>query len=556
MKHNRFFSILAVAVILSLLMIAIPAIPASAVDDEYISLDVEKGEIGDEVTVSGDDFFPSIPQQTTHSVYIYFSSDKLEVGEEIEYYQHTYEIVKEYVYTDDEGEFSKTIEIPSVLSDGKNSAVVQGGTYYFYVTYSGDEVIKAYAEFTVIGITDLSPIKGPVGTEVEISGVGFDGNDDIQVLYDGDSIGIASGGGDRRFKANGSFTSRVEIPESIAGEHTLTVEDDGGHSGQVKFTVESQITLSPAPASAGEEVTITGTGFGEDADLIVYFDGDVVYITGDYDTNDCGGFEARFVVPELGPGTYLVEVEDEFFNIAEAALDVGPGLDISPVTSAEAPGNVGDTVELSGNGFVASHELIITYASEPVEFTTTSLADGSFTYSFTIPPSPAGEHAITVSDGVSTKGVSFFMESTPPEAPASLLPEMDTKADSKAEFDWTDVSDASLPMTYQLQVATNGQFTADSVLVNKIELTTSTYTLSDEEELESVGEEAPYYWRVRAKDAASNQSEWSSGTRFTVGVSFSMPGWLLYLLIAIGAIGVFILGYWLGRRSATSEDYW
>jgi len=553
-KHNRFFSILAVAVILSLLMVAIPAVPASAA--EVISLDVEKSEVGDLVTIDGTDFLESIEGTPPHYVDIYFSGDALDVGDEINHYNNVYEIVKSYVPTNEDGEFSKAIEIPAVLNDSKESADVQGGTYYFYVTYLGAEVIEAYAEFTVIGITDLSPIKGPVGTEVEISGVGFDGNDDIQVLYAGDSIGIASGGGDRRFKANGSFTSRVEIPESIAGEHTLTVEDDGGHSGQVKFTVESQITLSPAPASAGEEVTITGTGFGEDADLIVYFDGDVVYITGDYDTNDCGGFEARFVVPELGPGTYLVEVEDEFFNIAEAALDVGPGLDISPVTSAEAPGNVGDTVELSGNGFVASHELIITYASEPVEFTTTSLTDGSFTYSFTVPPSPAGEHAITVSDGTSTKGVSFFMESTPPEAPASLLPEMDTKADSKAEFDWTDVSDASLPMTYQLQVATNGQFTADSILVSKIELTTSTYTLSDEEELESVGEEAPYYWRVRAKDAASNQSEWSSGTRFTVGVSFSMPGWLLYLLIAIGAIGVFILGYWLGRRSATSEDYW
>jgi len=61
---------------------------------------------------------------------------------------------------------------------------------------------------------------------------------------------------------------------------------------------------------------------------------------------------------------------------------------------------------------------------------------------------------------------------------------------------------------------------------------------------------------VRAKDAASNQSEWTSGTRFTVGVGFSFPGWLLYTLIAIGVVGVFILGLWLGRRSTISEDYY
>jgi hypothetical protein len=556
-KHKRFFSILAVAVILSLLMVAIPALPASAVDEEQITLDVEKGETGDEVTVSGTDFLKSV--EGTAAIYyvdIYFSRNALDVGDTIEYYDHIYALVKGYISTDDDGEFSKTIEIPAVLSDSKNSAVVQGGTYYFYVTYLGEEVIKAYAEFTVIGITDFSPISGPVGTEVEMGGVGFDGNDDIHVFYDSDAIEIASGGGDRRFKSNGSFTSRVIIPQSIAGVHTLRVEDDGGHSGQFEFTVEPKITLNPAPASVGDEVTITGTGFGEDSDLIVYFDGDVVYITGDYDTSDWGSFESSFIVPELAPGDYLVEVEDEAFNLAEALLEVGPGLDISPVTSADAPGHVGDTVELSGSGFLPNHELTITYSSTPVQFTTTSFEDGSFSYSLVVPPSPAGEHAITVSDGTSTKGVSFFMEAVPPEAPEPLLPELDAKADSKTEFDWTDVSDASMPMTYELQVSINSQFTVESILVSKIALTTSTYTLTEEEELESVSEEAPYYWRVRAKDAASNQSVWSSGTRFTVGGGFSMPGWLTYTLIALGAIFIFFLGLWLGRRSATSEDYY
>jgi hypothetical protein len=552
-KCKKFFSILTVALILSLLMVAIPAIPASAID-EAITLDVEQGEPGDEVIVSGSGFTPSVEGTPPHSVYIYFSNDELEVGDEIDYYDNIYWRYLSQVYTDDEGEFSKPIEIPAVLSDSKNSAVVQGGTYYFYVTYSGDEVIKAYAEFTVIGITDYSPIKGPVGTEVEISGVGFDGNDDIQVSYDGDHIEIASGGGDRRFKSNGSFTSRVVIPESVAGTHTLMVEDEGGHSSQVEFKVEPKITVSPAPASVGDEVTITGTGFGEDSELIVYFDGNIVYITGDYDTNDCGGFQANFIVPELEPGEYLVEVEDEDFNLAEAELDVGPGLEISPVTSAAAPGSVGDTVTISGSGFVSNATVEIKYDGALLATVETD-GTGNLVTTITIPSSSNGEHAITVSDGISTKGVSFFMESTPPEAPEPLKPETDAKADSKTEFDWTDVSDASMPVTYELQVSTNSQFT-DAILVRKIELTTSTYTLTDVEELVSTSEDAPYYWRVRSVDAASNQSAWSSGTSFTVGGGFHMPGWLTYTLIALGAVFIFFLGLWLGRRSTTSEDYY
>jgi hypothetical protein len=551
-KHKRIFGILAVAVVLSLLILALPAITASAAP--IITLSVEKGGVGDKITVEGNGFNPSIPPDHLYDVDIYFSSDVITVGDEINYYNNYYALVKQYVYTDDRGGFSKIIEIPAELSDSRNTADVHGGTYYFYITDEGNEEVKAYAEFTVIGISTLDPESGPVGTEVSLSGIGFDANNDVQVSYDGDKIDVTSG--DRRFKSNGSFSSKVYIPASTSGEHVLAVEDNGGHIGQVKFTVEPEIDLSPSPASAGEELTITGSGFGGDADLFVYFDGDVVYITGDYDTNYCGGFVSKFIVPEVETGSYLVEVEDNVFNGASAMIDVGPGLVIIPETSAETPANVGDSFALSGTGFLPSHELTITYASETATFTTTSLTDGSFEYLFTVPASSGGEHTITVTDGTNTQEISFFVESTPPEAPAPLLPEMDTKAKSEAEFDWTDVSDPSLPISYELQVATNSQFTPDSILVNKIGLTTSSYTLDNQEKLESTSEDAPYYWRVRAKDAASNQSPWTSGTRFTVGGGFSMPGWLMYTLIAIGVVLVFFLGLWLGRRATSSEDYW
>lgn len=555
MKFSRFCSILATAVVLSLLMTALPVIPVSAAP--VVSVAVEKAGIGEKVTVEGAGFTPSVPPDNLHAYDIYFSSNQIDVGDDINYYNHYYELVKPYAYTDDTGSFSKIIEIPDMLTDSDDDVPVQGGTYYFYVTSEGQDEVKAYVEFTVIGISEMTPTEGPVGTEVELSGVGFDGNDEIRILYDGDLLDIGSGGGDRRFKGNGSFTSRVAIPESTAGVHTLTVEDEGDHSGQVQFTVEPGIVLSPSPASSGKEVTITGSGFGDDADIFVYFDGDVVYITGDYDTNNCGGFVAKFIVPEIEPGSYLVEVEDDIFNIASATLNVGPGLEIEPVTSASAPGSVGDTVTVSGNGFMSNHEITITYqALTPSTFTPTSQADGSLSYSFTIPASKAGEHTIRATDGVSTKEVTFYMESTAPPAPALVLPETDTKASSKTEFQWEGVTDDSLPVTYELQVATNNQFTADSIVVNKIVLTGLTYTLSDEEELESTGEDAPYYWRVRAKDGASNFSTWTNGSAFTVGNGFKWPGWLTYTLIGIGAVLIFFLGLWLGRRSAVSDDYY
>jgi hypothetical protein len=121
------------------------------------------------------------------------------------------------------------------------------------------------------------------------------------------------------------------------------------------------------------------------------------------------------------------------------------------------------------------------------------------------------------------------------------------------KFEWFAVVDLSLPVTYDLQIATNASFT--DILVEHTELPNAEYTLTEEEKLDSTSDEEPYYWRVRAVDAASNVSSWSGATSFTVGFSFSgLPGWLLYTLIGVGGVILFVFGFWLGRR--TMSDYY
>jgi hypothetical protein len=548
-KHNRFFRILAVAVVLSLLMIAIPATPVLA---GSITLNIEEGEIGTHISIEGENFTPA------SAVYIYFSSQVVSTGDEIDDEVTTYYGPKRVVTYESGspyggGSFSTTFDIPDELNDGDDDEVVHGGTYYIYTTYSGDNEILTIDEFTIIGISQLTPAEGSIGTSVKIEGVGFEDRENISLKYDGVDVLIDSG--DSETDSNGDFVSYFTVPAGVVGAHTVTakVEDK---EGDFQFTVLPAITVDPPSGAPCDQITVNGTGFGSKKYITITFDGNAMNIGGDDDTDKYGSFESTFNVPEVEPGTYEIEVKDDDNNKADIEFGISTSLALSSGANATAPSHVGEEVTLSGSGFRADWQITITYASTPVTFITNSLTDGSFSYTFEVPPSAGGMHVITVTDGENTDQTSFFVESTPPALPTTLLPEMDTKADSKAEFDWADVSDASLPMTYELQVATNSQFTADSILVNKIGLPTSDYTLSDAEELESAGEEAPYYWRVRAKDAASNAGEWTSGTRFTVGTTFSMPGWLIYTLIAIGAIAIFFLGLWLGKRSTTSEDYW
>ncbi|MBA7591275.1 hypothetical protein ES708_33427 [subsurface metagenome] len=137
--------------------------------------------------------------------------------------------------------FATTFYVPDKLTDGDDDEVVHGGTYYIYTTLAGGDDIITVDEFTVIGIEQLTPAEGPVGTRAEIEGVAFEDRESISIKYDGDDVNIV--GGDKETESDGDFTSYILVPESTAGVHTITarVEDD---EGEFQFTVVPSITLS------------------------------------------------------------------------------------------------------------------------------------------------------------------------------------------------------------------------------------------------------------------------------------------------------------------------
>lgn len=135
-----------------------------------------------------------------------------------------------------------------------------------------------------------------------------------------------------------------------------------------------------------------------------------------------------------------------------------------------------------------------------------------------------------------------------PPTPVLFLPEMDSKAEALVYFDWEDVTNLSPPITYSLQVASDYNFA--SRVLEKNGLTGSEYTLTQEEKLAAVKKGAPYYWRVKAIDSDTNESEWSTPGSFYVGFSFALPGWVVYILILLGVLFVGFLAFAVGRRTA------
>lgn len=628
MKRNKIFRILAVTAVLSM-MLVVSATPALAVSAR---LSPTTGEIGDEIDITGSGYDPG------DKVYIYFSSQEADTRDDIEDDLDVWEEVETTHAGDtdetDEGDIDTSFDVPDELTDGPDEEEVHGGEYFVYTTDTKEGEILTVDTFTVTGIT-ISPTEGPVGSRVSISGVGFDDKKDISYIkYDGTTVSIASG--DDETDRDGEFTSTIVIPNSTAGDHTITVRDASRNEAEAEFTVWSEIAINPASGLAGDTVTVSGTGFSGSSNITIYFNNVAMAVTsGTARTNSYGTFEnVKFSVPGVGAGTYEVQAKDganktdtatfsmaatatfspttgyvgtevtvsgtgfrasqsitvtfadaavgttlsddrgsfttsfnvparaagtyrirvtDGTNTKETNFAISTSASISPVTSSASPGHVGTELTVSGIGFIAGKTVTIKYDATEVT-TTTVNADGTFSAKFEVPASKSGEHNITATDGTVTQQFTFTMESEAPPIPELLEPETDTKAKAEVFFDWEDVTDDSLPITYDLQVASDERFT--SIVLEQEGLTDSEYTVTKEEKLESVSEEEPYYWSVKAIDGASNESVWAKADSFYVGFAFGMPGlptWGIYALFGVGALLLGFLGFWLGRRTAYSS---
>jgi hypothetical protein len=578
-KRFKILRIIGIAVTLSLLIAAVPATPVAA-QWYAMALTPAQGAVGDTISVSGTGFpatsDPSYPQY----VLLYFSSQNADVGQSIGTQVTKYRTVAQ-VATDYQGQFTLSFAVPSTFTDASN---VVPGAHYIYACMPQamePQKIQGKTTFTVIGGGEISINinQGTVDTLVEITGTGFSGNQPVAVEFGGDDINIEEG--NTNTGTAGNFVSYVAVPEIRAGTHNINVTVGTGTTAIVKtvvFTVIPEIIISPQSGEVGTPVTVIGTGFARRELVDVYYASSHQVVT-DLLTDTRGSFYTTFNIPEiagLAAGPYNIEAEDAELNLASIpfTLVVVPPTEptetqptqtqptqtqptqTQPETNSvplniSASGNIiGSLIGISGAGFAPNTNVLIKYDDDIIA-TTTSDSAGLIVATFYAPVSTAGEHIISATDGTVTGTTTFIMESMAPPIPTELSPATGDSAKSPVSFDWEDVQDnSSRPVSYMFQIATNDSFSDDSIVLEKIGLQYSEYTLNDEEETEFGGKEEPYYWRVQAVDSASNESGWTDALEVYIAPPFSFPKWLTYTLLSVGAVVIFIIGYWLGRRTA------
>jgi len=535
MKHYKILRALAIFLILLLLIMVLPA--STALSRETLDLSRSEGAIGDKITVTGSSY------SSGDKVYIYFSSEKADVDDDIDDLDVWEEVRTTYatLSLEDGGKITCSFLVPGELIDGNETETVSAGDYFVYVTERKEGSILAKEEFTVRGITEVDPMKGPTGTEVRIEGMGFEREEDIEVFFYVDELEIASG--DDETDDDGEFELTIIIPKTPASDYTIRIQI-GKDEAKAQFTVEPESAISATSGIIGDRVTISGTGFGASAGVTVTFGGKEI-ATGQ--THNDGNLSISFNVPGVEAGTYVVEAKDEDGNSGKFEFTLSNDISISPVTNQTSPGYVGMEVTIYGTDFKPNSTITIIHTDTATVFSTISGNDGSFSYAFEIPEMKSGENIISVTDGVNHLQVTFFMESVAPTTPQPILPAIDSKPERPVTFDWKDVTDPS-SVTFVLQVARDKGF-ADMV-IEKRGLAESQYTMSqtEDEMLESTKKAANYWWRVKAVDGAGNDSRWTSVRSFNIGFVSAMAGWLKYLLIGLGALVLLGIAFFVGKQ--------
>ena len=505
MKGNKIFGILTIAVILAQLLITVPAVPVLAAS---VTVLPPSGPVDKTVTVSGIGFTANNPYTIT---FAYGTPFSLSVGRGI--------VVNN-------GEIPLTsFSVPSI----------PGGAYTIRVETFGETGEHVSRTFLIVPDIDLDQSYGYVGDRATVDGTGFTAGKNVVIYFEDEAVTTTE------TDENGRFADApLTVPESFRGTHTVRAVDEFNNYATDSYSTRESLTIAPTTGTPGDEVTVNGTGFKSNRPITINLHGDVVSSTSpEPRSNDKGSFSHVFAVPLRPNGTYEIEASDGT-NQARTNFTIVSGVSITPTT-----GTAGTKLTVTGSGF--SGQVTVKYDDEVVA-TTIADSSGEFSANFDAPPSIPGVHTVVASDGIHTKTLTFTMESKAVPVPMPLLPTAGTEAEPTARFGWEDVKDSGLPITYTLQIASDGDFT--SIVLEKKGLSKSEYIITEGEKLKPGGKSAPYYWRVKAIDSAANESAWSTPQSFYVGSTFSLAKWGLYVLIGLGVLLIGFLGFVLGKRTS------
>jgi hypothetical protein len=383
--------------------------------------------------------------------------------------------------------------------------------------------------FKVTPQITVSPVSGTVGQKINVEGTGFASEEeDIEVSFDGEvrKENITA-------DEDGSWSASISVPIRTDGRYDI---DAWGPSTRardvddVTFTIVAGVTVTPALAYVGDEITVIGGGFAPEEDGVrVTFDGTVMATNIAVDTYGC--WESSFNMPASAYGSHTVSASGE--TTAAVTTTLNTRAQITALSPDE--GAPGDSVTLTGNGFHSSQDLTVTISSVAASGDLRTQSNGNVNVSFRVPKgSPEGEQILIVTDeGGANDSVDFTVtEKTLSTTPLPISPKDNTLRSGDVTFHWQG-AEGSTSYTYTLEINTTA---GSGNIWSKSGISENSYTLTEAEALPK----GTYYWRVKVVDDYGNEGPWSDSIEFKVS---PIPTWVWVVIGLVVLVVLMVVAY-------------
>ena len=352
-------------------------------------------------------------------------------------------------------------------------------------------------DFIITPFVKMTPLSGPVGTQLLIYGWGFRGNEDgVSMTWDGEIIKVniraeidgslivdGSKVPNNSTAYTGDTRDTLYVPPSTQGEHVLGVYGSSftprGTFNDNIFTVIPQIKLKTERDLKGTRIYVDGTGFGANEQVTLSVNETK---TDNVLTADNHGSFATELLIQTGKGQeYVISGSGDKGNSTKASFtsSAGQSLPAELRTVSPAQGDKITTFDSVGDVLLGSVRYLV--------------------------------------------GLAGYMKGSPAK----------TDDLSSLKFVWT--SSGIKGTTYIVQVAQESSFTPLS-LEAKVSDSTE-YILTPENRLAN----GKYVWRVKAVDPVGNESSWSEVSEFEI-VPMSTKVTILTIIIIILIIAAIIIG--------------
>jgi len=468
-----------------------------------VKIDLEEGPVGTEVTLNGYGFAAS------QDIRVTLFQGEVKKGEEKTATANTV------------GSWEVFYTIPDTPAGGYIFKV-EGKEGTVWVNW-----VSKY--FKVIPEITVTPDSGTVGQKINIEGTGFASEEeDIEVTFDGEARkeNITA-------DEDGSWSASITVPIRTCGRYDIAASGETTRARNVdpvKFTVIAGISVTPALAYVGDEITVIGGGFapGEEG-VKVTFDGTVVATDIPVDTYGC--WESSFALRLSAYGSHTVSASGDTTAAVTTTLDTqAQMIELSP-----AEGAPGDVVSLTGNGFRGSQDLTVTIGGVAASGDMRTQSNGNVNISFRVPKgSPEGEQTLVVTDeGGATDSTDFTVtKKTLSTTPLPISPKDNRLRSGDVTFNWQGAT-GSTTYTYTLEINTTA---GSGNIWSKSGIAESSYTLTEDEALPK----GTYYWRVKVVDDYGNEGAWSDYIEFRVS---PIPTWVWVVVGLVVLVVLMVVAY-------------